>query len=53
MMVASESVIYYRIIKAERGSPMRVHNVADKSDVCYLHNEGAQFVAKRIHDAEC
>ncbi len=29
------------IMKVLRQSPMRIHDVVGKSDICYLHHEGA------------
>jgi hypothetical protein len=29
---------------------MRIHDVVGKSAACYLHHEGAELIAKRLHE---
>jgi hypothetical protein len=37
-------------MKVTRGPPLLIHDVAGESTVYCLHHEGAQFIAKRLHD---
>ncbi len=48
MMAAAESAVYYPHHEGGRRSPMRIHDVAGKSAVCYPLHECAWFIAKRI-----
>jgi hypothetical protein len=44
------SHITIHIMKVSRQSPMRVHDVAGKSAVCYPHHKDAELIAKRLHE---
>jgi hypothetical protein len=39
-----------QIFKALGQSPMGIHDVVGKSANYYPHHEGAQFIAKRLHE---
>ncbi len=53
MMAAGESSANYPRYEVTRRSPIRIHNVMGEYAFYYLHHEGVQFVAKRLHDTEC
>jgi hypothetical protein len=36
------------IMKVLRQSPLCIHDVVGKSAICYPHQEGAKFIAKRL-----
>jgi hypothetical protein len=40
-------------MKVPKQSTMSVHDVAGKSVVSYPHHEGAEFIAKHLHEEIC
>jgi hypothetical protein len=44
------SHITIHIMKVLGGSPMRIHDVEDKSVINYPHHECAEFIANRFHE---
>jgi hypothetical protein len=51
MMAAAESAVYYPHHEGGRGSPMRIHDVAGKSAVCYPPKLGIRNLSPHLRNS--